>query len=857
MYRKRRAYITAEEVVEVAAALKHPDAQLGAEYVALSTGSSFLSLIDLGIFSRSGTAGYERFSFVYETYFEFSLGRYIAFVRWRNLTSGLLEYSQIETDLKTLIDEHSRLSKDGNFSNLFGAIQFAILATESGEWMNVAGRLPVEERIYHNHPELFSKLIGCLAETKKGFDWLQQACATIRESELANRETWNRLESQNNTGKAKEQFGELLAALDNLAGMTDFVLLWDIENTLQTLAGANFGLTLAHIKGWSKSDDRLKIIFASQVISRLALIDPENVIELLLELIKTEKLRTDFWISRTLLFTVSEITRINRKNKLEEHDDWLRLREQIYRVMEENLQGEISPYTGSRTLALLPDMSFSQTAELNKIDSYIEKLLTERDAWQLLNLVFNLAELPDEDFNLLGRWIVRTLDKIAEHRNHHVWYAIEKVIDSIDERKIRNQEILDFIPRIKAKLKGQRWRTDVNFGIIGSQSIHPVGIVYSPKYLEPDYENHIECRERLLAILNKLEGSAEDKFTWIAPREASKKDLVKAHNPGFDFHRDGARWNNYVETIEEISANRLKNKERLERTGASELRFESFDIAKLAAGGVMSGIDYVNQNNSLAAVVLNRPPGHLANNTICIFNNIAVGAHYAFDRYSLERILIVDCDAHHGKHTQQVFYRSPNVVYFSMHIDGDYAKEAGMIENDGEDDGKGYTFNIPYPPNMSDEGYEFIIDNLLMPVALDFKPQLILLSAGFDGHFDDPLTPVCLLSEQSYIYLARKLKEIAAQCDCKIVAALEGGYGLEGMSNSLAQMLNVWGNWNREEKIGFTKKPDCYKDRIDPEAVQVVRKKVLSRIKMMCETQKENDGYFFNPSAAHWQNNIK
>jgi acetoin utilization deacetylase AcuC-like enzyme len=158
-----------------------------------------------------------------------------------------------------------------------------------------------------------------------------------------------------------------------------------------------------------------------------------------------------------------------------------------------------------------------------------------------------------------------------------------------------------------------------------------------------------------------------------------------------------------------------------------------------------------------------------------------------------------------------------------------------MITNIGEGPGKGYTFNIPYPPNMGDEGYEFISNNLLLPVALDFKPELILVSAGFDGHFDDPLTPVCRLSEQSYINLARILRQIAELNHCKIVGALEGGYALTAMPNSLAHMLNIWGDWDLEGEIGYTPKPANYSETLNPAAVDAVRELVAQRIKLMKE----------------------
>jgi acetoin utilization deacetylase AcuC-like enzyme len=828
MYQKRRASVTADEVFAIAEAIHHPDATLGKENISSSSKSFFLRLIDLGIFSRNEKDARE-FSFVYETYFEFSLGRYIAFVRWHDRTGGTFAHGPIEADLEYLISEHAQQSRDGDFSNLFGAIQFAVLATEAGDWINWA-QLPAEEGVYKKHPRLFGQLVSRLADTDEGFDWLQQACAIIRETELAKIETWKHLETQNgDRTKAREQFGELLEVLDKLATTTDFVLLWDIENTLKTLAQANLGLTLDQLKRWAESGDSLKIVFAAQVVSALARDNSERVLTLLLDWIRNQKFRSNFWIIRSLLFAISEFTRANYQSNLENNSDWLQLRSEVFKLLDSDLPLEMSSYIRSRALSLLPNLSLSQGAELNRIDGFIEERLNEHDSWQLLNLVFNLTNLPNVNHRA-EEWIFKTLNHIATHRNHHLWYAIEKVLDSIEGSKELSPEISRLKAEIEQKYDGRRWKTN------GEPKIHKLtnqlGIVYTPRYLEPDYENHPECRERLVAIINKLEQCGEENFVWITPREADPKELRKVHNVETDRHRDRSPWGNYIETIAEASRT-LSANEQVERTGASELRFESFETAKMAAGGVIKGIDYVLESDALAAFVLNRPPGHLANNTICIFNNIAVGAFHALRK--MKRILIVDCDAHHGKHTQKVFYRSPNVLYFSMHIDGDYAREDGMITNIGEGPGKGYTFNIPYPPNMGDEGYEFISNNLLLPVALDFKPELILVSAGFDGHFDDPLTPVCRLSEQSYINLARILRQIAELNHCKIVGALEGGYALTAMPNSLAHMLNIWGDWNLEREIGYTPKPANYSETLNLAAVDAVRELVAQRIKLMKE----------------------
>lgn len=852
MYQKRGTSITTNELFQIAETLKHPDAALGREQIAASSRSFFQRLIDLGIFNRNEKNAQE-FSFVYETYFEFSLGRYIAFVWWPEITKGTLDHSIINRDLDNLVGEHNRLSRDRNFSNLFGAVQFAVLATEAGDWIDWK-HVPAEESVYRERPRLFGQLVSRLSETKEGFDWQQQACAIIRESELAKRESWERFSGQNGDRSGnRERFGELLKALDKLADTTDFVLLWDIENTLKTLAQANLGLTFDHLSRWAESNNSLKTVFAAQVISALAVNYPDEVLDLLVELMRNEKLRSNFWIMRSLLFAASEFTRANHQSDLENNSSWRRLRAEVYKLLARQLENGMWPYIASRALSLLPDLSLSQDAELQRIDEFIEQRLQESQSWQLLNLVFNLPGLPDAHNPSVEAWIFRTLDKLASHNNHHLLYGIERMLDSVGNRRHADPATSAISVQIKDKLKGRLWRTNVEPEVHSRERTDQIGIVYTPKYLEPDYENHIECRERLVAILNKLEACGEENFVWITPREASIKELEeKVHNIETDRHRDGSKWSDYIETIKQASVRINGCRKRIERSGPSELRFESFEVAKMAAGGVIKGIDYVIRYEAPVAFVLCRPPGHLANNTICIFNNIAVGADYALAMPNVQRILIVDCDAHHGKHTQKVFYRSPDVIYFSMHIDGDYAREDGMIKDIGDGPGEGYTFNIPYPPMMGDDGYRFIIDRLLVPVALDFKPDLILLSAGFDGHFDDPLTPACLLTDEAYIHLAQSLKKMARRNNCKIVGALEGGYGLESMSNSLAHMLNVWGEWNLKDKIGFTRKPEGYENSVDPKALETLRQLVTERIEIMHETKRLDDSYFFNPSAPHW-----
>ncbi|MEM4245440.1 MAG: histone deacetylase, partial [Candidatus Nanoarchaeia archaeon] len=400
------------------------------------------------------------------------------------------------------------------------------------------------------------------------------------------------------------------------------------------------------------------------------------------------------------------------------------------------------------------------------------------------------------------------------------------------------------------------WLQDVFNGDYNVGKRMLVGIVYSPIYLEPSLSDHVECRERLQGILEKLIVVGEEYFNWVDPIKPSESILQFVHNKNNDRHRDGTVWHNYLMDVKRASKIFEERQGQYDSsTGPSELRYESYDVALLSVGGVLRAVDYVLKEPAKSAVSawsLGRPPGHLANNKICIFNNIAIGAHYAMRRYNIHRILIVDCDAHHGKHTAYVFRSDPNVLYFSMHIEGDYAKEEGTVDVIGDGEGKGYTFNLQYPKNMDDDGYIYMIDGLLIPVAKEFAPELIMISAGFDGHFEDDLTPGCILTERAYIHLAKKLKELASSFNIKIVGALEGGYGLESMVNSFVHMINIIGDWKvPEDKIGFVKGSENRK--ISPDAFKRVKEEVKTRVRLMKQTKEENStGYRLFSDIDHW-----
>jgi acetoin utilization deacetylase AcuC-like enzyme len=174
----------------------------------------------------------------------------------------------------------------------------------------------------------------------------------------------------------------------------------------------------------------------------------------------------------------------------------------------------------------------------------------------------------------------------------------------------------------------------------------------------------------------------------------------------------------------------------------------------------------------------------------CIFNNVAVAAKYALGQDGLSRILIVDFDLHHGNGTHEVFYDTSEVLYFSIH-QYPYYPGTGQWDSIGRGDGEGFTVNVPLPPGVGDEGYGRIFDEILYPFAERYRPELILVSAGYDTHWADPLG-MMQVSTTGYSYLTRTLREMAEEfCEGHLVFTLEGGYDLEALAHSVAATLEA------------------------------------------------------------------
>ncbi len=310
-----------------------------------------------------------------------------------------------------------------------------------------------------------------------------------------------------------------------------------------------------------------------------------------------------------------------------------------------------------------------------------------------------------------------------------------------------------------------------------------VAIIKDDRYLEHNAgEGHPESPNRLRVIHNLIDAEFIS-LPQITPRLATENDLALVHDPF------------YIQTVAKTAG---KTFSRLDPdTGLSA---RSYEIARLAAGGLLQGVDAllnpqsaIRNLKSIFAFV--RPPGHHAEPSrgmgFCVFNNIAIAAEYAKERCGLRRILIVDWDLHHGNGTQRAFYGDPAVLFFSSH-QYPYYPGSGNFDETGSGKGEGFTVNAPFPRGFGDVEYLAVYDHILRPIALEYKPELVLVSAGFDPYVNDPLGGMNVTGE-GFGGLASIVRDIAEQtCGGKVLLTLEGGYNPEGLREGVRSVLQAF-----------------------------------------------------------------
>ncbi|NPA49056.1 MAG: histone deacetylase [Thermodesulfobacteria bacterium] len=289
-------------------------------------------------------------------------------------------------------------------------------------------------------------------------------------------------------------------------------------------------------------------------------------------------------------------------------------------------------------------------------------------------------------------------------------------------------------------------------------------------------EYHPERPERLVKIYERLaEPDIADFIKILKPREATFEELCWNHSP------------EYVKLIQQTAG---QNHVQLDPDTATCP--ESYEAAIKAVGAQFVGLDAIFKGEVQDVFALVRPPGHHAERDramgFCLFNNVALAAHYALKRLGVKRVLIVDWDLHHGNGTQWSFYQSKDVLFFSTH-QFPYYPGTGRVEEIGEGEGLGYTVNVPLPAGCGDPEYATVFKKILVPVARAYNPDVILVSAGFDIYFGDPLGGM-LVTPVGVAYLTRIVKKLAQEC-CRgrLLLTLEGGYSLQGLSDCVAAVI--------------------------------------------------------------------
>jgi acetoin utilization deacetylase AcuC-like enzyme len=219
----------------------------------------------------------------------------------------------------------------------------------------------------------------------------------------------------------------------------------------------------------------------------------------------------------------------------------------------------------------------------------------------------------------------------------------------------------------------------------------------------------------------------------------------------------------------------------------------SWEAALHAAGGAVAAVDRLLAEGGGFAFCGLRPPGHHAERDramgFCLVNNIAIGAAHAREAHGVPRVLICDWDVHHGNGTEEIFYPSAEVLYSSIHQSPLYPG-TGAAGDTGAGAGEGYTVNLPVPPGSGPELYLALVQHLVVPLARAFEPGLIMISAGYDAHRDDPLAQ-CELDEEAYAGMATAMAAVAAELGVPVVICLEGGYALDALAGSVVATLEA------------------------------------------------------------------
>ena len=303
---------------------------------------------------------------------------------------------------------------------------------------------------------------------------------------------------------------------------------------------------------------------------------------------------------------------------------------------------------------------------------------------------------------------------------------------------------------------------------------------HHPSSVEHDTGGHPESKERIPAIEGELSNRDWLGFERVRAPEVEHEALLAVHTAG------------HVERIEEIS-----------RRGGGAIDMDtvasagSYHAALHSTGGAMAMVDRLlgggAEDPGIAFCGL-RPPGHHATRGramgFCMFNNMAVAAQRALDAHDLSRVLVLDWDVHHGNGTEAIFAAEDRVLYASIHQSPLYPG-TGAADEVGREAGEGYTINLPVPPGAGDEQFTSLVEHVVARAARAWEAELILISAGYDAHRDDPLAG-CEVTEDGYTTMTGSVRRLAAELGgVPIGVILEGGYELRALARSVAATLEV------------------------------------------------------------------
>jgi acetoin utilization deacetylase AcuC-like enzyme len=298
--------------------------------------------------------------------------------------------------------------------------------------------------------------------------------------------------------------------------------------------------------------------------------------------------------------------------------------------------------------------------------------------------------------------------------------------------------------------------------------------LHHPSSLEHDTGGHPERPERIVAIEREL--AARD---WLGyDRESApaiERSVLEAVHPP-----------SYVDAIERFCADGggMLDVDTVASPG-------SFEAALHSAGGAVRAVDALLGGEAETAFCALRPPGHHAEPSqamgFCLFNNIAVAVRHALDAHGVSRVLVLDWDVHHGNGTNDIFYASNEVLYASIHQSPLYPGTGALSQN-GSGAGEGYTVNLPVPPGTGHQEWVALVQHVVAPIARAFEPRLLLVSAGYDAHRDDPLAS-CTLGEETFALLATTMRGLSSELEAPLGFVLEGGYDLDALAASVTATM--------------------------------------------------------------------